>query len=191
MTMANKTNEELSEAETTRLNAIARRHGFTLDAVLVLYRSLVSGGGKQAQFNHPDLGGMGQWSNGMTMIGDFSNTDLKQRVQSACAELAESVAGADEPAGREFQPLGDFTEKANWWPASLGHAASTGAQNDSHYAYFPSTRRLAIKKNGTVTIYDTADHEIFGAAQQQGNANSISFESQHGPVDVSQLKVVQ
>jgi hypothetical protein len=45
-----------------------------------------------AQFSHPELGGMGQWSGGMTMIGDLSNSELKGRVERVCLELAEGVA---------------------------------------------------------------------------------------------------
>jgi len=142
-----------------------------------------------AQFNHPELGGMGQWSGGMVMIGEFSNTGLKHRVNSACIDLAAGVSRTlSNPHSEHVSNNG---EKSNWWPTDLGHAASTGAQNDSHYAYFPSSRRLAIKHGGIVTIYDTGDHQIFGAAQQQGKSHSLTFESQNGAVDISSLKVIQ
>ncbi|MCW0181688.1 MAG: SHOCT domain-containing protein [Zavarzinia sp.] len=79
---------------------------------------------------------------------------------------------------------------ANWWPADLGFASSTGAQNDVRYAYFADSRRLAIATGGHVTVYDTLDHNIGGFSQQQSYGGSLSFTSQYGLVDVAGLPVV-
>ena len=38
---------------------VAQRHGVSADAVLTLLRALAAGHGTMAQFNHPELGGMG------------------------------------------------------------------------------------------------------------------------------------
>ena len=81
-------------------------------------------------------------------------------------------------------------DRANWWPADLGSPASLGAQNDVRYAYFPTSRRLAIEMDGAVTVYDTQDHQISGFSQQQPGSGSLSFSSQLGGVDVSRLPVV-
>ena len=43
------------------VNEIAARHGVGSEAALALLGALRDGNGAQAQFNHPDLGGMGQW----------------------------------------------------------------------------------------------------------------------------------
>ena len=51
-------------------------------------------------------------------------------------------------------------------------------------------RRLAIELNGTVTVYDTLDHQIGGFSQQQSYGGSLTFSSQHGVVDVASLPVV-
>src|ERR1700761_4030709 len=68
---------------------IAGRHGVSLEATFALLDSLAQGNGAQAQFNHPDLGGMGQWSQGgMVMVGDMFNQGLKHRVDGLCTELA-------------------------------------------------------------------------------------------------------
>ena len=67
----------------------AKRHGVSLDAAFTLLGALARGDGRQAQFNHPDFGGMGQWSQGgMIMIGDMFNQGLKHRVDTLCKELA-------------------------------------------------------------------------------------------------------
>ncbi|WP_223215759.1 SHOCT domain-containing protein [Rhizobium herbae] len=79
----------------------------------------------------------------------------------------------------------------NWWPEELGHPASTGAQNDLRYSFFPTTRRLAIDVGGRVTVYDTKDHRIGGFSQQQSGDQSLSFTSQHGLMKLSELDVVR
>src|SRR5271163_4397468 len=72
-----------------KIEELAHRHGVSRDAVLTIYNAITDGYGTQAQFSHPDLGGMGQWSQGgMIMIGDMFNQRLKYRVDALCNELA-------------------------------------------------------------------------------------------------------
>ena len=83
----------------------AKRHGVSLDGALVLLDALARGNGRQAQFNHPDLGGMGQWSQGgMIMIGDMFNQGLKYRVDALCNETRWHPARStfNRLQGREF-----------------------------------------------------------------------------------------
>ena len=58
------------------------------------------------------------------------------------------------------------------------------------YAYFPAARRLAIRRGGSVTLYDTADHAISGVQQQQGGRGSLEFSSQLGSFHRGELQVV-
>jgi hypothetical protein len=53
---------QLSEGGREALAQIASRHDVSPDAVEHVLLALLAGQGTQAQFNHPDLGGMGQWS---------------------------------------------------------------------------------------------------------------------------------
>ncbi|HPE72994.1 MAG TPA: SHOCT domain-containing protein [Candidatus Competibacter sp.] len=78
----------------------------------------------------------------------------------------------------------------DWWGSSLRWPNSTGAQNETRYAYFAQARRLAIEVGGRVTIYDTLDHQIGGFSQQQGYGGSLTFSSQYGLVEVASLPVV-
>jgi hypothetical protein len=78
----------------------------------------------------------------------------------------------------------------DWWPADLRWPNSTGAQNNVRYAYFAQARRLAIEVHGSVTVYDTLDHQIGGFSQQQSGGGSLSFSSQYGLMDVASLPVV-
>jgi hypothetical protein len=182
----------------------AKRHGVGLDAALTLLRALARGNGRQAQFNHPDLGGMGQWSQGgMTMIGDMFNQGLKHRVDTLCKELAGFLSSQplanDEARGFQSQSqsgggvslfVAGTGSASRWWPAELDNPASTGAQNDLRYAFFPGPRRLAIQKGGQVRVYDTGEHRISGFSQEQAGDQSLTFISQYGLVRVADLLLV-
>jgi hypothetical protein len=164
---------------------IAQRHGFSPEAARVVAEALRHGGGRMAQFNHPELGGMGQWaSGGMLMIGDMFNHGLKARVDALCRDLAAMPGPV--PAAAEQQP----GQTGHWWPDGLGTPSATGAQNDMRYACFPDTRRLAVMRDGRVRVYDTGEHRIGGFSQQQSGTQSLTFSSQLGTVRLEDLKEV-
>jgi hypothetical protein len=167
------------------IDDIAAHHGFSTEAVRAMAEALRRGGGHMAQFNHPDLGGMGQWSDGgMIMIGEMGNHDLKARVAALCQDLAGSTgpipAAAEDHAGQTSQ----------WWPKQLGTPSSSGAQNDMRYACFPDERRLAVMRDGKVRVYDTGDHRITGFSQQQSGSQTLGFTGQNGTVRLEDLKEV-
>lgn len=165
------------------LQAIAERYGVGLDAVRHLMHALERGGGGMAQFDHPDLGGMGQWSaGGMIMVGDMFNAALKARVAGLCAELAAALPPGGWSAGGAPDGARGGGE---WWPAGLGHPASTGAQNGLRYAYFPGSRRLAIESGAGVALYDTGEHHISGVSQANG---ALRFSGPQGAVAVESLR---
>ena len=193
--------QELTPEGQRIVEGLAHRTSFSTEAVMVLLRALAAGNGTQAQFNHPELGGMGQWSQGgMIMIGDMFNQGLKYNVSALCDELSGYLRNqpmfAPAPIQNQMQSQGGgvslFVQGSgsNWWPADLGYPSSTGAQNDMLYACFPATRRLAIRIGGQTRIYDTGDHQIGGFSQQQGGDQSLTFTSQYGLVRVSDLPLV-
>ena len=181
--------EDLTPEGRRAIEDVARRNGFSVEAIIVLLRALTAGHGSMAQFSHPELGGMGQWTRGgMIMIGDMFNQALKARVDAACAELASLL-----DRSILFGPLSpgvSVFETASWWPEEFGAASASGEQNDLRYAFFPRARRLVVQRDGTVAIYDTGDHMLSGVSQQQGGSQSLTFTSQHGPVRVQDLPVV-
>lgn len=200
---------QLTEEGRKALSDVAIRHNVSDEVVEHLLMALVAGQGTQAQFNHPELGGMGQWSQGgMTMVGDMFNNALKARVDALCSDVAQMMRqspplhvpsqSASQSQSQGAQTEGDTVSLfvagglgGNWWPANLGHAASTGAQNQMRYAWFPDTARLAIDTgNGGVRVYDTADHQIGGFSQQQSGDQSLSFTSQYGLVKLADLREV-
>jgi hypothetical protein len=201
--------QELTPEGQRTLQGIAERHGVSTDAALTLLRALVAGRGAMAQFNHPELGGMGQWSQGgMTMVGDMFNQALRARVDALCTELAsllrtEPSIVVAAPSQSQSQSQAGVSSSASlfvsgagaaagaWWPTELGNPSSAGAQNDLRYAVFPATRRLAIERGGRVTVYDTGDHMISGVSQQQSGDQSLTFTSQRGLVRLADLPVLQ
>jgi hypothetical protein len=195
--------QELTSEGFQIVEGLAQTYSLSSDAVTVLLRALVAGNGYQAQFNHPELGGMGQWSQGgMIMIGDMFNHGLKNKISALCEDLSNRLRNQllFSPAASQAQMQGQgaagvsfFAPGPNssaWWPADLGVPSSTGAQNDMRYACFPSTRRLAIKQGGVTRVYDTGEHLIGGFSQQQGGDQSLTFNSQFGLVRVADLPVV-
>lgn len=149
----------MSEPDFTDLSA---RTGLSEAALRALYEALRRGRGSQAQFNHPELGGMGQWMRGgMVMIGDMFNSALAAKVASACDLLAETASAPPPPFS--------FPETERWWPAELGDPSSSAAQNHVAYALFPAAGRLAVRSDdGTVTLYDVSGLAVRGVGAQNG-----------------------
>ncbi len=163
---------------------LAHKHGVSVDAVRVLQDALRRGHGRQAQFSHPDLGGMGQWSPGMTQVGDMFNTALRDKVAALCEALAGQAANAGEPAPKPQQ-------STDWWPDGLGHPSASGSQDGLRYACFPDTHRVAVEQAGVVTVYDSGEHRIGGVSQQQGSNRDLTFSSQLGTIRASDLPAVR
>lgn len=160
----------------SKLDDLAQKHQFSLSAVQHLAEAMQRGNRMQAQFNHPEFGGMGQWQNGMLMIGDAFNYGLKAKVSALCEELA----GLDREV---MMPKMTFPEMqtSHWWSEDLGTASSSGQQNDSRYAIFPNKARLAIMRDGQITVYNTKTYRITGVSQQQSNQHQhLVFVTQDG-----------
>ena len=174
-----------NSASNRLIEDVASRNGVSTDAVRVLFQAVTAGGGTMAQFSHPELGGMGQWSRGgMLMIGDMFNQGLKHRVDTLCNELSDALAR--DPSLAPARPSGSGFG-GSWWPEEFGSPSSSGAQNDMRYAFFPNSRRLVIGAHGQTTTYDTGEHMISGVSQQQSGSQSLVFTSQFGTVRLDEL----
>jgi len=192
---------------------LARRHGFSGDAVTQMMYAVLNGNGAMAQFSHPEFGGSGQWMRGgMLMLGDMFNYGLKNRVDALCNDISgilanqpgllssgsfqsQSQGGNSRQTQATGAPQGPSSlflpdPASNWWPQELGAPNATGSQNSVRYAYFGGARRLAVQTGSDVWVYDTLDHRIGGFSQQQGSGGSILFTSQYGTVNLSNLPIV-
>ncbi len=194
----------LTDAGETTVAELAARYRVSKEAVRALLDAVIRGRGSMAQFSHPDLGGSGQWMRGgMTMVGDMFNPGLQSAVSGICSELSSQLAegavlvtepsrgAVTDSAGDQRSRRGSSTGGSDWWPSELGRPSSSGGQNDDAYAYFPGTRRLAVRRGGAITIYDTGDHQISGVQQQQGSRGTQEFTSQRGTFTVDSLPVVE
>lgn len=127
---------------------------------------------------------------GLIQTGSFQSQSQGGQQQGGYSGFQQQTgAGPSGPASL-FVPAPGSGASGNWWPDDLRWPNSTGAQNNVRYAYFAQARRLAIEVNGTVTVYDTLDHQIGGFSQQQSYGGSLSFNSQYGLVDVASLPVI-
>lgn len=190
--------QQLTPFAKEAINQLAQRYGVSVHAVTTLLFAVSAGGGSMAQFHHPELGGGGQWMRGgMTMVGDMFNHGLQATVAGLCSELSALLASQQvmvqtPQSSGESGGLSAFGNSGGygnaWWPAELGNPSSSGGQNDSRYAYFPHSKRLAIEQSGRLSVYDTLDHQLGGVQQQQGGPNgSLSFTSQFGTFTVDSL----
>jgi hypothetical protein len=160
------------------ISQISQRSGFSEQAVMAALRALQQGGGSMAQFDHPEFGGVGQWTSGMVMIGEMSNHALKARVAQLFAELSQHAAPHRSPF-------------SSWCPADLGIPDQTGGQNDIRYAVFRDSQRLAVRSGSDLMIYDLRGHEVVGASQQQGGGlSSIVLHTRAGIVPIDSLPLL-
>jgi hypothetical protein len=136
--------------------------------------------------NQPDL----------VRTGSFQSQSQSGGNGPGQQQTSHSGWGSNPPPGSEgFGPASLFVPPApgtsgDWWPSDLRWPNSTGAQNGVRYAYFAQARRLVIDVGGTVTVYDTLDHQIGGFSQQQSVGGTLGFTSQYGLIDVASLPVI-
>jgi len=94
---------------------------------------------------------------------------------------------------KPMEPMKPMQPPQRWWPEDLGeNPNSSGGQNETRYAFFGDKHRLAVDTgDGKIQVYDTGDHRISGVQQHQSNgAKKVTFQSQHGEVDLATLKPV-
>lgn len=203
----------LSPSGAQLVQNLSQRFGVSTDAVTHMLQAVYNGNGSMAQFSHPEFGGSGQWmSGGMTMVSDLFNYNLKNLVNNLCCEISNSLAshqttpfsgsfqsqsqngmqGQSQAAGQIGSANSLFVPDptSNWWPPDLGIPTAIGSQNNTRYAYFANSHRLAVTTGGPPWVYDTLNHQIGGFGQQQGGGQSITFTSQYGTVNLSTLPVV-
>ncbi|MDM0114116.1 SHOCT domain-containing protein [Variovorax sp. J22R133] len=113
---------QLSPAGQQVINDIAQRNGFSVDATLSMLDSVINGNGSQAQFNHPEFSGSGQWMRGgMIMLSDMFNNYLKGRVDGLCNDLSNLVAS---------QP--DLVRTGSFQSQSQGNGYNSGQAQTSY-----------------------------------------------------------
>ena len=179
---------------------VAERYQVSVDAARQIESALRRTNGRQAQFDHPDLGGHGQWMPGMIMIGKMDDCQLRSRVQGLCDEIAAIVTGSEtsapaalarDPGTGAASACSALPAGESWWPAAFGHPSSEGQQNGVRYAYFPAKNRLLVQIAGRIDAFDTAGKQITGVSQQQSHDYNLHFTGPTGEVELRSLERVK
>jgi hypothetical protein len=108
-------------------------HGFSSGAVVQLMQAMLRSGGGMVQFNHPELGGSGQWmAGGMVMIGDMFNNGLKARVDGLCRDVSAVLAsqpmtGAALSGSMQQQSGGSWQQQSSIPPTAVARPAAHAA----------------------------------------------------------------
>lgn len=109
------------------INNLAQQYNFSVDAVMHLLQSVINGNGSMAQFNHPELGGSGQWmQGGMLMLGDMFNYGLKNNVDGLCYALSDLVT--QQPG---LLQTGSFQSQSQGDSSQASYYNNSQQQNDS------------------------------------------------------------
>jgi hypothetical protein len=110
-----------------KVTVLAQRYGVSMEVASTLLQALVHGHGTRAQFDHPELGGRGQWMpGGMVMVGDMFNQALKATVDGLCTELAALLAAFPlAPAAPARSPM---SSRATPHQRQSGGRATAGTQ---------------------------------------------------------------
>ncbi len=158
-------------------NKIAEKHDVSVSVVQHLAKAITLGHGNQAQFNHPELGGMGQWMPSMMMISDMFNYKLKAKVDELCHELAQAYHDGNLTATPSTKPM----QTRQWWSGNYQHPSIVGGQNNLRYAYFVDKYHLIIQDGNQEIVYDTRPYHLIGVSQQQSNTvTQLVFHTQDG-----------
>ncbi len=156
------------------IDDVARRHNVSSDAVATLMLALAAGQGTQAQFSHPDLGGMGQWSQGgMIMVGDMFNQGLKYRVDALCNELANLLrndpALAAAPPSWQSQSQG---QSGGYNPANNCQSQGGGYQSQSGGDFQSQGGGVSLFVRGPSNNWWPAE---LGAPSSSGAQNNMRY----------------
>ena len=174
-----------------KIKEIASKYNVSEETVSSLLAGLKLSGGRQVQFNIPELGGMGQWQGGMVMIGDMFNNSLKAKVAELCTELvplSQTMAEEEKAAAPKKSKTDKKAEQEYSSPAF------SGSQNGSKYAYFAAENVLVVEleQDGKITKYSTKGFPLTGVQQSQDNGGrSLSFTYPGGTVTVKDLKKIK
>ncbi|GAB4120142.1 MAG: hypothetical protein OHK0057_26060 [Thermoflexibacter sp.] len=165
------------------LKEIAMKYDLSLGAVIMLFSGLQNTQGNQVQFNHPELGGVGQWQAGMIMIGDMFNHALKAKINELCHELA-LIVKKEQKATPKKSVIKNFD-------AIYGTPALKGTQNDLKYAYYPAKDIFIIEQYGKLEKYSTEGYQVTGISQQQNYfSQDLIIQTDKGNITLSMLTKV-
>jgi hypothetical protein len=128
------------------------------------------------------VSGAGAWQQAQSSAG---GSQQQQQGGSGMAPMG-SMGGMAPMGGMEPMNFAASGSAEPWWPRELGSPGASGAQNDLRYAVFPAARRLAVERNGRVSVHDTGDLQISGCSQASGEAG-VRVTTSSGTVSLASL----
>ncbi|MFN9644392.1 MAG: SHOCT domain-containing protein [Cyanobacteriota bacterium] len=160
---------------------------FTTPAGHVSLASLAGVGGGAAQQSQLSTGG-GVHQQSLSSGG---GSQQQQQISSAMPPMTgiTPMAGMASLAGMAPMSMAAFDSTEAWWPPELGTPSSTGAQNSLRHAVFPAARRLAVSRNGQVSVHDSGDHQITGCSRA-GDGEEVHVSTSAGTIPLSSLPSV-
>ncbi|MDQ1089455.1 MULTISPECIES: hypothetical protein [unclassified Siphonobacter] len=186
----------MGEGTAVFLEQAAQRFDFSASAVDQIWHGLLRSKGRQVQFNSPELGGQGQWQNGMLMITDWNNHSLKTRLLGLINELApravsqemayETLHAGETISRQEQSSTGLGTQEATTAePEKTPMGGWQGTQNGVSYVFYPEQSLLVLNSGKR---YSTAPYFVLGLGQnlQQGK-NTLVLLTDQGEIPVDEL----
>src|ERR1700728_4265164 len=86
-----------------------------------------------------------------------------------------------------MKPMDPLGPSEQWWPDELGDPSSSGAQNDTRYAFFQHEKLLLIEHDGKLQKFRTGEHRITGISQVSGRG-ALTFTSEQGPIGLEDFE---
>ncbi len=174
------------------LTSLAQRYGLDVGTLDELLRQLQRTEGRQAQFNHPALGGFGQWQSGMLMIGAMNDHALKARVAALFEALIPLVGASSAPEQPQIGGTSPGESRQAQGQTSIGTTGAgrsgfSGSQNNVSYRYDSAHNQLILNDTD---VYDTTGYRLRGvnASQQSGGPSSLVIHTDAGPKELRDFR---
>lgn len=181
------------------IKELSSKYEIDQDAVECLYNSIQAGNGTMAQYNHPGLGGMGQWMAGgsvmsfnwvlagkITQMANAISQKILERPSQQSSQPAKvvpvspvqqkPVVNNSNPSFTPFAPMKPMAPMTFSFPQGNGEKSPdmSGAQNGTSYKYFKNDDVLEITKNGS-TKKIILSAKLVGVSQEQDQQGHQKF----------------
>lgn len=171
----------------TLYQQLSNTHHVSVEAIQVLVRALVEGGYRSANFNHPELGGVGKWNGGDVILGDMSQEALRLKIWRIVQGLLPTLQQTIPP-----EPIqeADATFVMPWWnDVTLREPVLKGMFESTTFGYFLEGARVVVKQSEHITHYDASGHLVTDLQMMSGARGQmvLVLQTLSGDIAVSDL----
>lgn len=166
---------------------LAAGHNISESAVETLWQAVEAGNGTAAQFNHPELGGMGQWMAGsMAVVSDFNEAHMQETITQLCTTIAtylqNRAVAADYGVMDQRQTQSQWSNPGGIVPSNVVPPRPTTAQSISASSTTDqkrSTADAAQPNTQTATVRQSAGQQWWpdslGLPNNSGSQNDMYY----------------